>query len=270
MRRYVPLVLVALLLTLASAVYQRLTGPTHPARFGVEIGGETYKVRLVRSGDTGEPAIARLKDLAGKATAVMTWRRHATDDPWATTEFAVDGSDLVAPIPPQPAAGKVQYFVTVTGDGVQTTFGSADDPVIIRFKGAVPAGILVPHICFMFTSMLFAMMAMLEAMTRGRRYLTFGYVSMALLLAGGFVFGPLVQKYAFDAYWTGWPYGGDLTDNKTLIALIGWVVALGLSARVRKPWWTIGAALIMISIFTIPHSMRGSSLDPKSGQVISE
>ena len=42
---------------------------------------------------------------------------------------------------------------------------------------------------------------------------------------GGLILGPAVQKYAFDAWWTGIPFGYDLTDNKTLIAMLGWLWA---------------------------------------------
>jgi len=37
--------------------------------------------------------------------------------------------------------------------------------------------------------------------------------------------GPLVQLNAFGDLWTGWPFGGDWTDNKTLFAFIFWVIA---------------------------------------------
>ena len=45
---------------------------------------------------------------------------------------------------------------------------------------------------------------------------------------GGFVLGPLVQKAAFAAYWTGIPWGWDLTDDKTLFAALFWGAAVFL------------------------------------------
>jgi len=78
------------------------------------------------------------------------------------------------------------------------------------------------------------------------------------------ILGPLVQKFAFGAYWTGVPFGWDLTDNKTLIAMIFWLMA---SWRVLKGnaeqnrWWVVLAVVVMFIVFLIPHSMMGSELN---------
>jgi hypothetical protein len=85
--------------------------------------------------------------------------------------------------------------------------------------------------------------------------------TIGLLLLGGFLFGPIVQKYAFGNFWTGVPFGYDLTDNKTLIALLAWLLALwslrgGRSAR----GFVVAAAVIMLVIFLVPHSLLGSEL----------
>jgi len=76
------------------------------------------------------------------------------------------------------------------------------------------------------------------------------------------IFGPIVQKYAFDAYWTGVPFGFDLTDNKTLIAFIAWIVASVMVFKSKKPaYWVLGAAVVTLIVFLIPHSVLGSELD---------
>jgi len=82
------------------------------------------------------------------------------------------------------------------------------------------------------------------------------------LLVGGLILGPLVQKYAFGALWTGFPFGHDLTDNKMLIAMIGWIAAL-IAGRGGKParWWVLGASVLLMAIYLIPHSLLGSELD---------
>jgi hypothetical protein len=49
------------------------------------------------------------------------------------------------------------------------------------------------------------------------------------------ILGPVVQKFAFGEYWTGFPFGTDLTDNKTLIAFIGWIIALVAVFKSEKP-----------------------------------
>ena len=97
-----------------------------------------------------------------------------------------------------------------------------------------------------------------------RRHL---WVTLAFMTVGGLILGPMVQKHAFGAYWTGWPYGYDLTDNKTLLMWLAWVLAaLAAGPRVhpREAWSRVGVALAtvaMIVVYVIPHSLRGSQLD---------
>ncbi len=88
-----------------------------------------------------------------------------------------------------------------------------------------------------------------------------------LIGIGGLVLGPIVQKYAFGAYWTGWPFGEDLTDNKTLVMWLAWVVGGGRArappgaGRPRGPLDRGRGRLVMIAVYLVPHSLRGSQLD---------
>jgi hypothetical protein len=77
------------------------------------------------------------------------------------------------------------------------------------------------------------------------------------------VLGPIVQKHAFVAYWTGIPFGWDLTDNKTLIAWLTWILAclLPLSRAGWRRALIIVAAVVTTAIYLIPHSVQGSQLD---------
>jgi hypothetical protein len=174
---------------------------------------------------------------------------------------------LAADLPAQPPAGKIEYLIrftsSISSESVFTT-----GPVVIRFKGPVPAWILVPHIFFMFFSMWFSNLAGLLALTRRRSFRTAMLVTLILLFAGGLVLGPLVQKYAFGALWTGFPFGYDLTDNKTLIAFIFWLVALAGNRKKERRWLVIMASVIQIVVFSIPHSLLGSELHYETGKVV--
>jgi hypothetical protein len=81
------------------------------------------------------------------------------------------------------------------------------------------------------------------------------------------ILGPIMQKYAFGEFWTGIPFGWDLTDNKTLIALIFWIIAVVMNRKKERPLYTILAAAVLLVIFSIPHSVLGSELDYSSGKV---
>ena len=81
------------------------------------------------------------------------------------------------------------------------------------------------------------------------------------------ILGPIVQKYAFGEFWAGIPYGWDLTDNKTLIAFVAWIVAIVFNRKKQKRWLIVVAALVTIIIFSIPHSMYGSELNYQTGTI---
>jgi len=134
--------------------------------------------------------------------------------------------------------------------------------VIIRFRGGVPAWVLVSHILVIFAGMLLSTRTGLEALRQGPRTWQLTIWTISCLTVGGLILGPIVQKYAFDAFWTGWPFGHDLTDNKLAVAMLFWVVALWRGRKSpRGRGWAIAASLITLVVWLIPHSLLGSELD---------
>ena len=139
--------LLAILITLVLSVYQRMTGPTHPKKVTVELNGESYKVKLPRSG-VQHDEIVKLKGVPSNTTAQMHYRRYPTSHEFTTVDFCSKDDELQAALPVQPVGGKLQYYLTVGGMDY-----AADEPIVIRFRNDVPAGILVPHILLMFAAM---------------------------------------------------------------------------------------------------------------------
>ena len=250
----------AVFITLGSAVYQRRTGPTYPLRGKVVIDGTEIRYRLPRSAETirdAEVAIAAPAPLLG----YLDYKRFKTDDDWTRVPLAREGDRLVGLLPKQPAAGKLAYKVSLTG-GYLTTPVTGEDPAIIRFKDPVPAWVIIPHVLVIFAAMLFSTAAGLAALDKKRNPRRFVLWTVALLFAGGFVLGPIVQKFAFGVAWSGFPLGMDLTDNKTLIAFLFWIAALvaGRKGKAARPF-VIAASLVTLLIFLVPHSLFGSELD---------
>lgn len=253
--------ILALLVTLASAVYQRMTGPTYPIRGKTEAAGATVSWRLPRSADSIRDCEISIPGVASSVSGYLEFRRHKTDDPWTRIEMVRQGETLAASLPKQPPAGKLAYRVVLTADGRETALNGGV-PAVIRFKGAVPAAVLIPHILIIFLAMLFSVRAGLAALGRTENPRRLVILTCAALLIGGFVLGPLMQKFAFGAFWTGFPLGSDLTDTKTLVAMIAWLAALAAGRR-GKParGWVLAAAIILLIVFSIPHSLFGSELD---------
>ncbi len=252
----------AVVVTLTLAVFQRMTGPTHPRRGSVSVEGRRIDYRLLRShgGGGGLPVSLDVKGLSD-ASAVLRWRLYPGEHPWHELSMERQEGHLVAVVPHQPPAGKVEYRI-VLRSGSSTVQVPGDEPVVARFKGAVPAGILVPHILCMFLSMLLATVAFVRVAVGGPPPRVEVLLGMLFLMAGGLVLGPMVQYHAFGAYWTGWPYGTDLTDNKTAIAFLAWLPVTILALRRRRMTLAVLVGwVVMMGVFLIPHSLRGSHID---------
>jgi hypothetical protein len=251
----------ALLATLASAAYQRRTGPSYDVRGRAVVDAEVIAFRLPRSHGGDGDAEVRLHVPNTAVTGTLAFRRFRSHDEWSEVPMDRSGEHLVAHLPHQPPAGKVMYRVRLTG-GRGASVELADAPVILRFRGSIPAFVLVSHVIVIFAGMLISTRAGLEALRKGPAIRTLTQWTLGCLVAGGLILGPIVQKYAFGAFWTGWPFGDDLTDNKLAVAVLFWIVALW---RQRKQGggraWTLVASLVTLIVWLIPHSVLGSELD---------
>jgi hypothetical protein len=227
----------------------------------IEIAGENMKFKLLRTHDNTDNARMSIIAPNNKISGEIRLRRYKSHDKWRTEPLERVGDELRFSIPKQPTAGKVMYQVRLfdnTGAGVDLT----DESVIIRFKGPVPIYVIIPHVIFMFGAMLLSTRAGLEAIKRRETTFKLALWTSAFFLVGGLIMGPIVQKFAFDAFWTGWPFGHDLTDNKTIVAWLCWMVVLWRGRKTDKGHlWFIGAAVVTLIIFLIPHSVLGSELD---------
>lgn len=257
----VALWILAFMITLSTAVYQRRTGPTYPINGKTTVANTQISYELLRTHETGKDCPVQIEVQNPEISGVVLYKRHKTSDPWSSIPMERQEDSLVAAIPHQPPAGKLQYKVVLSHQEDETSI-TGEKPVIIRFKGAVPLWALIPHVIVMFLAMLFSARAGIEALRPKSNPRKLALWTTGILFVGGFILGPLVQKFAFGALWTGFPFGYDLTDNKTLIAFIGWVIAL-IASRKGKParGWVLAAAILLLIIFLIPHSLLGSELD---------
>ncbi len=258
--------IIAILITGAAAMYQRITGPTYPEKVSVTIDGTSCDLKLKRSQTNTYPCLIRL-ELPDSVKGRLYFRKFRTDEEWTVAEMYRDKGFLEGELPPQPAAGKLEYFIILAGPDGSEVPVNRERPVIIRFKGNVPAAVMIPHILIMFLAMLLSNLAGLTAAFGRTGQKKYGQWALGLLIAGGMILGPLVQKYAFGELWTGIPFGWDLTDNKTLIALAGWIIAVMMNHRKNRPAYSIAAAILLLLVYSIPHSLFGSELDYSTGTI---
>ncbi len=252
--------ILAFIITAAAGYYQRITGPTYPITGKITLDEKTIPYSLDRSHSGESDHQVKIDTQNPAITGLIKWKRYKTKDEWQFIGMNFIDGILTGYLPNQPPAGKLEYQLILKSNKEEVTFPS--QPVIIRYKGDVPLYALIPHIIFIFAAMLFSNRTAFECFADKPKLKTYTILTFILLLIGGMILGPVVQKFAFGEYWTGFPFGTDLTDNKTLIAFIFWLTALIAVFKSQKPkWYILIAAIIMFIIFIIPHSLFGSELD---------
>lgn len=253
----------AVIFTLAVAEYQKMTGPTYPVRGKVTLNNKEITYKLIRTAENEIDAEMSLEVPDQSVSGTIEYKRYKSHDSLTQAPLTRKGDKLLFMMPKLEAAGKMMYEITLYSGNEQVKLADKKGkPVVMRFKGHVPYLILIPHILLMFLGLLFSSRTAIEALIRGANTYKYSLLTLMFLIPGGLILGPIVQKYAFGAYWTGWPFGHDLTDNKTIIMVIVWVfAALKLRKDPQNRVWPVAAALIVLVVYLIPHSAFGSEID---------
>ncbi|HPE76731.1 MAG TPA: hypothetical protein P5210_08810 [Draconibacterium sp.] len=259
--------ILAVIITFAAIIYQRKTGPTYDKKTEVTIDNRNYKFKLVRSHGGTTDCKIQLGMPDKNVDGVLEYKKYPTKDEWTLVELTRENDLLTGSLPNLPPAGKYEYKITLR-KGDQNFALNEGKPVIIRFKGHVPETILFPHIFFMFFAMFLGNVAGIMALFKYKKFRFYTNVTVIALFIGGMILGPLVQLYAFNELWAGIPFAWDLTDNKTLVAFLFWVLAFFMNRKKERPIYTIMASIVMLIVYSIPHSMFGSQLDPETGEII--
>lgn len=258
---------IAILITLSAIIYQRKTGPTYDKKTSVTIENSEYNVKLIRSHGGGSDCQVAIHIPDENINGEILYRKYPTNNDWNTIQMKRSGDLLAGKLPNLPPAGKYEYKVILEKDGKKYPLNN-NLPVIIRFKGDVPPTILIPHIIFMFLAMLMGNLAGIMSIFKYPGFRFYTKATFYTLLIGGMILGPWVQWHAFGEAWAGVPFAWDLTDNKTLVAFIFWLIALLMNHKKERPIYVVVAAVVMLIVYSIPHSMHGSQLDPETGEII--
>ena len=257
----------AILVTFAAIIYQRKTGPTYDKKVSASIDNTEYKFKLIRSFAGEQDCKIELTVPDQEISGFIEYRLFPTNNDWTKIVMKRQYDDINGYLPNLPPAGKYEYKITLTKNGKNYPL-TENESVLIRFKGEVPDSVLIPHIFLMFFAMLLGNLAGIMAIFKHRQYKFFTNVTVIALFVGGMILGPWVQWYAFGEAWAGVPFAWDLTDNKTLVAFIFWLLAFFMNRKKELPVYTIVASIVMLIVYSIPHSMFGSQLDPETGEII--
>jgi hypothetical protein len=265
--------------TLASFTYQDKTGPTYPLEGDFQTAKGTVHFVFLRSEVIGQNLKIMLAGPVPEGvTGYVRYRRYQSNDEWSIAgmepgefEFTRRGrttsvKGIGAELPSlRERAGKYEYFVYIDDGQGEAVSVTGQKPIFARYKGKVPVGVLMLHIFVVFASMTLAVRTLLEAIVDGS-FKWMLWATIVSLLLGAFVWGPLVQWYAFGVWWAGAPVGYDWTDNKVVLELAFWLFAAFLNRRGRRSRWPVYlAGAVTFVVYFIPHSMFGSEFDYRTG-----
>ncbi len=266
-------------ITLVCFTYQDKTGPTYPLEGDFQTAHGTVHFKFLRSETIGtDLKIMLLEPVPSGVTGYVEYRRYKSNDDWETLsmqpgsfEFSRRGrteseQGIGVELPSlQERAGKYEYLVYIDDGQGEAVSVTGDKPVYARYKAEVPTGVLILHILAVFASMTIAIRTTFEALVDGdyRRLL---WATILSLLLGGFILGPLVQWYAFGVWWSGVPFGYDWTDNKVLVELLFWILALYRNRGEQRDRRSVYlAGIVTLVVYFIPHSIFGSEYDYRTG-----
>lgn len=260
--------IIAVIFTAASILYQNTTGPTYPQEGHIVFSGKQIDYKLDRSALINKECPVKIYTNDSLIKGSLIWKRYKTQDNESSKPMRYENGYLIAELDKQEKmAEKLQYYIQLSTNqpGTQNVdqLGYIPDKngVVIRFRGDVPFMIIIFHIIFIFAFELMSLKTGMEFFRKEPKYKKYIYWTLGLAIIGGFILGPLVQYYAFNEWWTGFPFGIDLTDNKMVVAFIAWIAALiGLYKSKKPGYWVLGAAIITIGIFLIPHSVLSGNV----------
>jgi hypothetical protein len=254
MNRTIIFWILAFFITIASAVYQRVTGPTYPLSGSVKLDGKEIQYKLERSQESVKDYRIEIETNDESITGILFWRKFQSVEEFTQVQMT-GGKKISADLPAQERLKKLDYYIQLT-KGNNTVILPNEKLVTIRFKDPVPISILIPHIIAMFLAMFLSTRTGLEFFNKEPKLEKLALWTIIVLFIGGFLLGFAMNGYAFGEMWGGWPFGSDVTDNKTQIAFIGWLFAFYMIKKNKNgKLFALLAALLTLVVYMIPHSV---------------
>ncbi len=267
---------VSLILTLALLGVSRKISTRSPLNLSTEFEGFIARHTTVtesRVGETRQVVVSFEGDISPVRSGFIYYN-FSGENPRRTEMRFIDSKTLSGNLPEGKRGQKLYYRIELLGEGrFLTSFPPIGQPgYLVKFKGRTMPIVLITHIAFMFASVLFAFLSFFSGYDLvkgvGRPKTAFYMVSLVFLcaLVGGILIGPVVTYQTFGEGWGGWPIGKDITDTKTEVFMLFWLVAVivGLGylrgdravvGNTAYGYYILFCFLITMVAFLIPHSL---------------
>ena len=254
MKRTILFWILAIVITLISAFYQRVTGPSYPLSGKINFDGKEISYKLERSQETVKNYLIEIETGDEAISGILFWRKFNSGNDFTTVPMT-GSKKLSAELPVQKRLEKLDYYVQLSKDD-KTIILPKEKIITIRFKDPVPIWILIPHIFAMFFAMMLSTRTGLEFFNKEPKLDKLALWTIVILFIGGFPLGFAMNGLAFGEVWGGWPFGNDVTDNKTQVAFIAWLIAFYfIKKKKNAKLAALLAAIILLAVYLIPHSV---------------
>lgn len=238
--------------------------------FGMKLGHRT----LTEHSGTGQPRIRVRLDPMQNVGMIACYRFRGSDKVEYTSLFSFEENWFEGHLPNFGKGTRLEYWIrAVNTKGEMLRVPSS--PATLKYKGKVSESVLVAHIAFMFAAFFFMVMSLFGAIRilRGqegkRSTVAAARWVLVMSLIGGWPLGFILNRQAFGTLWEGYPFGYDITDNKTQVMFVLWLASLllvrgsflgrgeekdRLGAR-PFAYVIIASFLVSLVLFILPHSI---------------
>lgn len=271
-------IIVAIILTIALLGISRRLSTRHPDDLAVEGSGFRAEHRTVTEQvGPGRPVLS-LTLKGDRAVESFVLYRVGREEELHAVPMTGMGEGVWRAVLPEYEKGTKIYYTITLHDGEEAVANIPEESgstLFIKYKGKVSTVVLILHIIFMFASFYFMIQSFWSALgiLGGRDWKgeAVGHARWVLISSfiGGWPLGFILNYQAFGVVWEGFPFGYDITDNKTQIMFVFWLVSLLLVrgsflGRGEDRDWLgsrgfavalIFSFVVSLLLFIVPHSL---------------
>ena len=271
-------IVIGFVLTIALLGASRRLSTRHPEDLAVEGRGFRAEHRSVTEQvGPGRPDLSIYVEGERALEPVVRYRLKSEED-YHNVQMTIEGGGTWRAVLPEYEKGtKIYYAIELREEDERIARIPAESgsSLFIKYKGKVSPVVLTLHIIFMFAAFYFMVQGFWSALgiLSGRDWKSeaVGYGRWVLLssFVGGWPLGFILNYQAFGVIWEGFPFGYDITDNKTQIMFVFWLVSLllvrGSLLGLGEERDVLGARgfavalivsfLVSLALFIVPHSL---------------
>jgi len=191
---------------------------------------------------------------------------------------------FVASIPHHKKGTKAWYYIEaqnqIADKEIAVTLPDKNSPnfkpILLKFEGHVSPYIILSHVFCNFAAIFFSVLAIFSAvdLKKGKSTLKksvlFSLFAFIFLFIGFFPLGWALNYFTFGSLWEAFPFGTDVTDNKSQITFLFWLVTLllvkgtilgknpskNLVSEKTYSTMVIISFVVTVVMYLIPHSLN--------------